>query len=469
MAPGTPLRYCWTCPIDFDTVGGCSLKIDCKPSEKLEKARAEMKKLFPGYFRPDEAEIKQLWSEGLIAFDANVLLNLYRYSDETREEFLRILNLFKEKLLLPKTAAQEFFSNRLDVIVKQERSYEETLGEIKKLEDKFSNARQHPFLSQDLLARLTKLFREVAEELEVRQKRYFDQINEDPLLIKLNEIFADRILSGFSKDRLIELAEEGKRRYSDNIPPGCGDAGKSQDGDPLRKFGDFFLWKELLEHGKEQKRPLIFVTDDKKEDWWLKVKGRTLGPRPELIAEFREHAGQMFHMYLPDRFLEWASKQRGEEVKPAALSEVRELQSVRTSAVVHPRMRDTEKEKQLRLEIGYDLEILEKLTSIAEKFPQAAIKESWEILSKNVIKTAKVFGFKRVEGDDSDLKQAVYYLSIDVLESQQFMIDMYGLKIELEKIDKTSNAEDAQVFVKSCMTVLSRLRTSLSLEGDSVT
>ena len=64
------------------------------------------------------------------------------------------------------------------------------------------------------------------------------------------------------------------------------DERKSEDGDPLRKFGDFFLWKELLEHGKEQKRPIIFVTDDKKEDWWLKVKGRTLGPRPELIAEF---------------------------------------------------------------------------------------------------------------------------------------------------------------------------------------
>jgi hypothetical protein len=111
------------------------------------------------------------------------------------------------------------------------------------------------------------------------------------------------------------------------------DERKSEDGD-LRKFGDFFLWKELLEHGKEQKRPLIFVTDDQKEDWWLKVKGRTLGPRPELIAEFREHSGQMFHMYLPDRFLEWVSKQRGEEVKPAAISEVRELQFTSSASII---------------------------------------------------------------------------------------------------------------------------------------
>jgi PIN like domain len=74
-----------------------------------------MKKLFPGYFRPDETEIKQIWSEGLIALDANVLLNLYRYSPETREEFLKVLKLFEDKLILPNRAAREFLSNR-DII-----------------------------------------------------------------------------------------------------------------------------------------------------------------------------------------------------------------------------------------------------------------------------------------------------------------------------------------------------------------
>ncbi len=103
----------------------------------------------------------------LFALDANVLLNLYRYSNETREEFLKILNLFEDKLILPKRAAQEFLSNRLDVIVEQEKSYEETLGEIKKLEEKFANTRQHPFLSQRLLSRLARLFRDVAQELKL--------------------------------------------------------------------------------------------------------------------------------------------------------------------------------------------------------------------------------------------------------------------------------------------------------------
>jgi len=143
---------------------------------------------------------------------------------------------------------------------------------------------------------------------------------------------------------------------------------------------------------------------------------------------------------------------------------------LKTAAVAHPRMRDPQQEKELRLAIGYDLEILEKLTSIAEKLPSAAIKESWEIVSRNVIKTARIFGDTRVEGGGSDLHQAVYYLSINVLESQEFMISMYALATVFQKVEKNPNADvsakDAQVFVRSCMTVLSRLLSSLPFEGD---
>jgi hypothetical protein len=118
----------------------------------------------------------------------------------------------------------------------------------------------------------------------------------------------------------------------------------------------------------------------------------------------------------------------------------------------------------LRVSMGNDLKGLGTLSAIAEKVPWESIKASWEILSKNVIETAKLFGFKHVEGERSDLSQAVHYLSLYVLESQEFMVDMYALKTELQKVEKTSNAEDAQVFVRSCMTVLRRLL--LYLEGE---
>ncbi len=88
-----------------------------------------------------------MWSKGAIAADANVLLNLYRYSEDTRKEFLNILEQLKEQLILPNRVAYEFLSNRLGVIGSQEKSYEEMLGKIKEIEETFSTPRQHPFLS----------------------------------------------------------------------------------------------------------------------------------------------------------------------------------------------------------------------------------------------------------------------------------------------------------------------------------
>ena len=35
-----------------------------------------MKNLFPGYYRPSEADFKSLWTNAPIALDANVLLNI---------------------------------------------------------------------------------------------------------------------------------------------------------------------------------------------------------------------------------------------------------------------------------------------------------------------------------------------------------------------------------------------------------
>jgi len=34
------------------------------------------------------------------------------------------------------------------------------------------------------------------------------------------------------------------------------------------KFGDLIIWKEMIEKAKAEKRPIIFVTDDGKSDWW---------------------------------------------------------------------------------------------------------------------------------------------------------------------------------------------------------
>ncbi len=58
----------------------------------------------------------------------------------------------------------------------------------------------------------------------------------------------------------------------------------------VRKFGDLILWKEILEKlNTEGKRPVIFVTEDVKPDWWeINGDDELVGPRQELINEFND-------------------------------------------------------------------------------------------------------------------------------------------------------------------------------------
>ena len=44
-----------------------------------------MKKAFFEYYAPTPEEISSIWRNCLLVLDANVLLNLYRYSVSTRE------------------------------------------------------------------------------------------------------------------------------------------------------------------------------------------------------------------------------------------------------------------------------------------------------------------------------------------------------------------------------------------------
>jgi hypothetical protein len=65
---------------------------------------------------------------------------------------------------------------------------------------------------------------------------------------------------------------------------------------------------------KADKRPIIFISDDAKEDWLWIHRGRKLGPRPELIEEFQVGSDQDFHIYEFGQFLRFAAE-RFPEIK----------------------------------------------------------------------------------------------------------------------------------------------------------
>lgn len=170
------------------------------------------------------------------------------------------------------------------------------------------------------------MYGDIYKELEGKKDFYSKRLTNDDILEIIGEYFTEKVGDEFDQDTYTALCEEAEKRYADRTPPGYKDAGKN-DGNDLdrKKYGDYVLWRQVIEKSKTSKQNVIFVTDDKKEDWWLEQSGKTIGPRPELIKEFQEETHQLIYMYQSDRFFEYANSYYNESVNERALDEIREL------------------------------------------------------------------------------------------------------------------------------------------------
>ena len=54
-----------------------------------------MRNRFAEYYDLSDERINEIWDDSLIVFDTNVLLNLYRYNNDARDEFIKALNFTK--------------------------------------------------------------------------------------------------------------------------------------------------------------------------------------------------------------------------------------------------------------------------------------------------------------------------------------------------------------------------------------
>ena len=91
------------------------------------------------------------------------------------------------------------------------------------------------------------------------------------------------------------------------------------------EYGDLVLWFQTIDKAKESNQPILLITDDRKDDWWLKFEGRTIGPQPELVHEIVSEADVSFYMYSADPFMEYASKYLKRQVNQRAIEEVRKI------------------------------------------------------------------------------------------------------------------------------------------------
>ncbi len=289
-----------------------------------------MKDKFFGFYPPDEKEIEEIWENGIIAFDANTLLNLYRYSKSTKNDFIKTLTDYSERIWLPYQAGYEFHNNRISVIKSQEESYLEvstTLDNIyKQIVNNLNQYKRHPIINIDkILNELLKKIEKIKNDLIKQSNNHPEYLKSDDILPSITELFVGKTGENFSESELQKIFDEGKERYIKKIPPGYSDESNKKNKGNNHLFGDLIIWKQLIQKSKKEKNTIIFVTDDRKDDWWLKFKGKTIRPREELIKEFYNETGFRILIYQADIFLNFANTKLQSQVKETSINEVEQI------------------------------------------------------------------------------------------------------------------------------------------------
>lgn len=292
-----------------------------------------MKELFKWYFPHSSAQIQEIWDKGILTVDTNVLLDLYRYNQNTREALLESLNLFNGRAWISNQVAEEFFRNRNGVILSSTNSFndaERNLAELRKVvEEPIKKLKSNRTISDSIGKIVEESFEEAiknaAADIENLKSLYPDYIKEDPVLENICALFNSNVGASFEPEIFPEILKEAKRRKENKIPPGFKDSGKEGD----KPYGDYVLWKQILNYVKDVQKPLIFVTSEEKEDWWEKGTGKTVGPLYDLLKEFYIETGQPFLLYRTARFLEYSLERTGKQTNQEAVEEIREYAEFR--------------------------------------------------------------------------------------------------------------------------------------------
>ncbi len=293
-----------------------------------------MKTLFHHHFKKTDREYQDLWNNAVFCLDTNILLNLYRYSDETKDQLLNILTKMKLDVWVPYWVGMEFFKNRLPEISKQIASYDSPVGKLKEAKTLFAKDKKHPIVSEESLNELTVLISKIEAEVATTTKTLRARISDDEILDRIGEIAENRIGAVLTDEVLKGYMVEGEIRLPAKIPPGFVDY-KERAGErttnPYAGFGDMIIWFEMIEKAKEVKKPVIFISDDQKEDWILEQSGLKQGPLPALRKEFFEKSdGQEFHMYTATQFVRQYESISGEGVAEKVIEELKGFENLMT-------------------------------------------------------------------------------------------------------------------------------------------
>ncbi len=301
-----------------------------------------MKEFFRCFYRLEESEYDSLWENAIFIFDANVLLNLYRYKEKTRNELLDIIDKLKDRLWIPHQVGLEFHRNRIAVINDQNKKFSEVkkiikdhISEIENGFNKIQISKRHASIdATDVISSFKNIRDDFFSKLNELEKGSIKFNSNDEIRDRLEDAIQENIgPQPESQKYLDDLYKEGDQRFSSKIPPGYKDDSKGDKEFTFsglkykNKYGDLIVWKQIIAYARDRNvKNVIFIIDDNKDDWWLKNENKIVDIRYELRDEIYREAGvSMFQMYRSENFIENAKKYLDTNVSDSTIEEIREI------------------------------------------------------------------------------------------------------------------------------------------------
>lgn len=307
-----------------------------------------MKNLFNGFYSSSEEEISKIYKnkETLFIFDTNILLTLYRCESNARDDFFEIWNDIKSQTWIPFHVCLEYQRNRLNVIDSSRGDLSAIANKINKDTDSIFKEIESKSLAQvvsrysNLRTELTTLSNKLKLEIDEFIKKSIESRMEKIDFIDNHDSIRDRIeaLIGTAigeppKDNNIISAinKTGADRYKHNIGPGYEDVKDKKDDyysyngiNYHGQFADLYVWMQIIEHVKNKKiKNVVFVTNDKKPDFFYKINNKVRGPNESLVTEIKREGGaENFLLHQIDSFLHHANTNLGTSISDSSISEL---------------------------------------------------------------------------------------------------------------------------------------------------
>ncbi|MCO5070622.1 MAG: PIN domain-containing protein [Rhizobiaceae bacterium] len=313
------------------------------------------------FYTPSKDEFDALWKDALFVFDANVLLSLLRYKQAAKNEIIGLMERIKERMWIPHQVSYEFLKNRHKVFFGLEKPYSDIEAVINeqitqfntKIDEISKEYRYHPSIEFDSIKSTARdAMKEIERALQKFKQDHPSRKEAESMLESVTTLFKERVGKGYSEADRARYVTEAANRNRDKIPPGFAD-GKKDDGG----VGDYLIWSQMMDKARETKRPIIFITEDVKDDWWLRVSGQTIGPLPALRREFYDRTDQHFYAYRVVEFLKHSHTKAITQVSDKTLKEAAQVAKSRDAWVRRNQYRHLEHLELIEREL-YALNIM---------------------------------------------------------------------------------------------------------------